>query len=156
MIDLPGPEFVSRPGWGGQLRRWMVRDGSTLVIFLVIILVVAFVVRFLWARIDAPLAQTPTPTPTAQSITLYAESGDGMTNIAARALDLYVAVQPTDMHLDSARHLFAVDALARSVCWCPLQRNQEVTFSTNTLSTILDHALNLSPTQKAAWSRLLQ
>lgn len=154
MIELPGPQFVSRPGWGGQLHRWWTRDGSTLALFLVIIVAVALVVRFLWVRIDAPLAQTPTQTPS-QSIMLYAQHGDGMTAVAARALNLYLAAQPANRWLDGAQHLFAVDALAHSVCWCPLEPNQEVAFSIDTINAIIARAQHLSPAQHTAWSRLL-
>lgn len=156
MIDLPGPQFVSRPGWGGQVRQWCSRNAYQLAFRVILLAALVLIARSLWMRMDVPSAQVPTPTPQKQSVTLYARPGDGMTDVAARALNLYVAVQRDIVQLDAAQHLFAVDTLARAICWCPLERNQEITFSADHIGAIVTRALNLSPAQHAAWSRLLQ
>lgn len=79
-----------------------------------------------------------------------------MTNVAARALDLYLAVQSRVIRLSAAQHLFAVDALARSVCWCPLEVGQEVLFPRDTLERTVVDALALTPGQESAWARYLR
>jgi hypothetical protein len=99
---------------------------------------------------------TPIENIALRPITLSALPGDGMTNLTARAIDLYIAVQPNIIQLDASQHLYAVDALARKSCWCPLEINQNFMFDIRTISDVVDSALLLSPTQKAAWSRLLQ
>lgn len=166
-MDLPGPQFVTRPGWGGQLRhacrqagQWLSRTAFAFVFRIVVLVVLILVGRSLLMRSPE---LTPSPTPAlspayrqAGPLTLHASAGDGMTNIAARALDLYLALQSENVRLDAAQHLFAVDALARSACWCPVELGQAITFYPLTISSIINRALNLSSAQHAAWQRLLQ
>jgi len=155
--SLPGPQFMPRPGWGGRLHRWCTHNAYHTVFRMVIVVALVLVARSLFVhRTTSP---SPTPTPDVVSlrpISIPALAGDGMTNLAARALDVYLALQTPSVALDGAQHLFAVDALARTVCWCPLEVNQEVSFVPANIKPIVDRALGLSPAQRAAWSRLLR
>jgi len=157
---LPGPQFVPRPGWGGQLKRWFSENTYSLIFRVVVLCALILVARSLWVNLPARTASlTPTPSPTAQEvrgITVTAQRGDGMTNLAARALDLYLAVQSRIIRLDAAQHLFAVDTLARVVCWCAVDVDQEVTFASANIESVIERALALTPAQRAAWERLLR
>jgi len=158
--SLPGPQFAPRPGWGGQLKRWFSDNAYSIVFRLVIFCALILVARSLWVNLPSrSLSSTPTPAPTAQDIrglTVTAQPGDGMTDLAARALDLYLAVQSRMIRLDAAQHLFAVDTLARIVCWCSVEVDQEVTFASANIESVIERALALTPAQKAAWTRLLK
>jgi hypothetical protein len=157
MIELPGPQFTPRPGWGGQLRQWF-REHAALAAFRLSILVtLVLIAHALWF---SPSAPPPKPTPSnspviQQSLDIDVLPGDGMTNLAARAIDLSIATRSADIRLDAAQHLFAVDTLARSVCWCPVERDQTISFSTAKIGEVIARALQLSPARHAAWARLL-
>ncbi len=157
-LSLPGPQFISRPGWGGRIREWFSHNAYTAMFRLVIVVALVLIARSLFIHRNNPIAQ-PTDSPVAavlRPISTQALAGDGMTNLAARALDVYLALQSPAIRLDGAQHLFAVDALARAVCWCPVTINQEVTFVPADIKPIVDRALGLSPAQHAAWARLLK
>lgn len=157
---LPGPQFTPRPGWGGQLKRWFCDNAYSIVFRLVIFCALILVARSLWVNLPArSLSSTPTLAPTAQDIrglTVTAQPGDGMTHLAARALDLYLAVQSRVVRLDAAQHLFAVDSLSRIVGWSSLEVGQDVTFAVENIESVITRALALTPAQHAAWSRLLK
>lgn len=157
---LPGPDFAPRPGWGGQLRGWFSANTYTFVFRMVVLIAVILIVRSIWLRapaIDLALSPSPTTSPRDSfGFTIKANPGDGMTNLAARAVDLFVAVQSRIIRLDAAQHLFAVDTLARATCWCPVRVGQPTTFATASIASAVDAALAMTPAQHAAWSRLLR
>lgn len=156
-ISLPGPNFTPRLGWGGRLRRWLSENFYQLVFRLAVFCALILIGHALFAhrepRTAEPTESTKSP---ASSLTLNAQPGDGMSNLAAHAIDLYVSVQTKIIRLDSAQHLYAVDSLSRTMCWCPLELNQSVQFPTAAIAGIIDRALNLSHAQHAAWERLLK
>ena len=158
--NLPGPQFTPRPGWGGQLREWFTRNAYIVVFRLVIFAALVLVAHSLWVHLPARTADiraSATPTPQElKGLTVKANPGDGMTNLAARALDLYVALQTSQLRLSAAQHLAAVDTLSRSVCWCPVARDQIVTFATADIVHAIDSALRLSPAALRAWSAYLR
>jgi hypothetical protein len=157
MTTIPGPNFTSRPGWGGQLRHWWSRNAYALIFRAVILIALIFVGRALLLRSAVTVAeQTPIPTPIIRPITLHAKPGQGVAHLAGQALDLYLALQPTNMRLDAAQHLFAIDALTRLTGPRTLERSEGVTFDPLNISAVITDAINLSPTQKAAWSRLVK
>lgn len=159
-VSLPGPRFQHRLGWGGRLKRWLSENTYTLVFRVVLLCALILVARSLWVHLpsrDITSQATPSPTPSeAFGITVQAQPGDGMTNLAARALDLYTAVQSRIIRLDAPQHLFAVDSLARETCWCSLEVGQSVSFTTVNIVSSIESALSLTPTKHAAWSRLLR
>lgn len=153
---LPGPQFVSRPGWGGQLRQWFDANLFAVLSRFVLLLVLIVVAHAFFAGRATPIPEkSPTPSPEPAPLEMIAYPGDGMTAVAARALDVYLAVNASHP-LDPAQHLFAVDALARTITWHPLEKNQRITFFPRTLDDIIARALTLSPAQHAAWARLLK
>lgn len=156
---LPGPDFAPRPGWGGQLRSWLSTNTYTFVFRTVVLIAIILVARSVWLHapaIDLALSPSPTTSPRESfGFTIKANPGDGMTNLAARAVDLFVAVQSRIIRLDAAQHLFAVDTLARTTCWCSLKANQTVSFTNVDIMTAVDSALAMTPAQHAAWARLL-
>ena len=155
--SLPGPQFVPRPGWGGRIREWFSHNAYTVVFRMVLVVALLFLVRSLFVHRNGSVSPTPSPiVASLQPISIKALSGDGMTNLAARAIDVYTALQTPAISLDGAQHLFTVDALARTVCWCPVKVNQEVAFKPADIKSVVDRALGLSPAQHAAWSRLLR
>lgn len=156
--SLPGPQFVPRPGWGGQLQRWFTRNAYAAVFRMVIVVAVVLIARSLFTHLNSAVSLAPSTSPAAtlQPISVQARAGDGMTNLAARALDMYAALQTPAISLDGAQHLYAVDALTRTVCWCPVEVNQEVAFASADIKSVIDRALALSPAQRAAWNRLLK
>lgn len=156
--SLPSPQFTPRPGWGGRLGHWFTHNAYIVVFRMVIVVALVLIGRSLLVHRNDPIVQ-PTASPVAaslQPISIKALAGDGMTNLAARALDMYSALQSPAVRLDGAQHLYAIDALARSVCWCPLEVNQQVTFVPADIKSIIDRALALSPAQHATWARLLR
>ena len=158
--SLPGPQFTPRPGWGGQLKRYFSENVYSIVFRVVILCALILVARSLWVNLPArkeSLKPTPSVTPQeVRGITVKANPGNGVTDLAARALDLYIAVQSRVIRLDAPQHLFAVDALSRIVGWRPLDVNQELTFATANIESVIDRALHLTPAQHAAWERLLR
>ena len=154
---LPGPQFVPRPGWGGQLRRWFQHNIYIALFRLVIVVALVMLAHSLWSSTPPQIAVSPPPTPgELTGFTIKARPGDGMTNLAARAVDLYIAVQSRIIRLDAAQHLFAVDTLARTTCWCPLKDGQSVSFTNINIAASVEAALGMTPAKHAAWSRLLK
>ncbi len=158
MTEIPGPNFTARPGWGGRLKRWCSRNACSLLFRLVILAALVFFGRALILRNPPPLyeASESTATPAIRPITLYAQPGQGVAHLAGQALDLHLALQPENVRLDAAQHLFAVNALTGLAGPRILERNEAITFDPLKISAVVASALNLSPTQKAAWSRLLR
>ncbi len=155
--SLPGPQFTPRPGWGGQLRRWFVHNVYIVVFRMVLVVALVLIVHAMFPRKAGAPAVTPTSSPeNPQTFIMKANPGDGMTNLAARTIDLYVAVQSTVVRLDAAQHLFAVDTLAHMASWSRLEVGQSVPFTTADISSVLESALKLSPARHAAWARLLR
>src|SRR5512143_4039199 len=113
--SLPGPQFIPRPGWGGQLHQWFQHNIYITLFRLVIVVALVLLAHSLWEATPSQTAVSPTPSPRELTgFTIIARRGDGMTNLAARAVDLYIAVQSRIIRLDAAQHLFAVDTLART------------------------------------------
>lgn len=157
MIDLPGPQFEPRPGWGGQLHKWYV-DNVYGIIFRLILLCILVImgVAFILHRehSTAPIAEQQKIE--IQPITLSALRGDGITHVAARALDLYIAIQPVDIKLDAAQHLYVIDILAHQSGWRWLHDGEIVSFTPETLDTAINAAINLSQQQHSAWQRFVR
>ena len=158
--SLPGPQFTPRPGWGGQLRRWLSHNGALLVFRVVILAALILIGRSLWIRLparDANFITQATPTPSSDAITLLAQPGDGISNLAARALDLFiVASEDETLGLDAAQHLYAVNALTIARGGRTLSVGQVISFENSELHTTVRSAQLLTPAQRAAWARLLR
>ncbi|MCC6404875.1 MAG: hypothetical protein IT405_00625 [Candidatus Yanofskybacteria bacterium] len=155
---LPGPLFTPRPGWGGKLRIWFSEHAYLLVFRLVVVCALVLIVRSFWvARTPQEAERSPVPRAPVESVfVLTAQSGDGITTLAAHAIDLRLAAGPAALRLDGAQHLFAVDSLARLAGWAPLSVGQEVRFESSDITTTILHALTLPPHQHAAWERVLR
>ncbi len=157
--SLPGPQFTPRPGWGGQLRRWLSHNGALLVFRVVILAALILIGRSLWIRLparDANLATQATPTPDSDAIALLAQPGDGISDLAARALDLFVvASEDATLGLDAAQHLYAVSTLSTAHDRRALNVGEVISFTNSELLDSIRTAQLLTPAQKAAWTRLL-
>lgn len=159
--NLPSPLFQPRPGWGGQLARWF-KENAYVIVFRSVLLVAVVLIAGSLIRGDseAPLIGTPTesnlPFPLEKPITLEAQQGEGVTHMAARAVDLFIATQSdTDMRLDNPRHLFAVDTLSREAGWRPLELGEKIWFPVDIIAQIVREARNLTASQYHAWARVL-
>lgn len=157
--QLPGPQFVPRPGWGGRLGHWFSENAYVVVFRLLVLAALVLIVASVIKNNPEQLAGlTPTPTPSvAATLPLVARAnpGDGLTHLSARVLDQYLAQQVPPLTLLPSQHLFAVDALARGAGWGALEIGQEVAFSRATLDTVLVKAQTLTAAQRAAWAKLL-
>lgn len=158
--QLPGPQFVTRPGWGGQLSEWTRVHAYRFVFRTLIIAAVVLIVATLLnlgKSTSEHIATTPTPSPVAPGeLTRSATAGEGVTHLAARALDSFLAAQQPPIALPAYAHLCAVDTLARTTGWRRLALGESITFSPENLSAAVEHAQSLTPTQQAAWARILR
>jgi hypothetical protein len=158
--QLPGPQFVPRPGWGGQLGHWFSENAYVVVFRALVLAALVLIVASIIKNNPENLAtETPTPTPSIAVTTplmARANRGDGLTHVSARILDQYLSQQIPPLALSPAQHLFAVDALARSAGWGRLEVDQEVAFTRESLDVIVIKAEALTPAQRAAWARLLR
>ncbi len=151
--DLPSPLFSSRPGWGGQLKRWLSANIYMLIFRAILLFAVILLVIAMWDQSPSTI-NTPMPSASPELVPITAAPGDGMTNVAARAIDAYLA--STGTRLNAPQHLFAVDTLARLVCWCPLGHAQVITFTRNDIAQVITRASALTAAQQSAWSRFLR
>ena len=157
--SLPSPMFRPRPGWGGRLHAWA-KDNLYLLIFRVLILAAVMLIGTSLMRSwhAVKLAQSPSPSPSASPLmTAYehiAAHGLGLTHLAARTVDAYLAAHGES--LDAPRHLYAVDALARSAGWRRLISGETVRFDADTTAGIIASAKTLTARQVATWSHLLR
>lgn len=157
--DLPSPVFTPRPGWGGQFRRWLRQRGATIFFRGVIIIALCITALALWHQPESPQATVSpvTPTPIVEvPIIIPVKAGDGMSAIAVRAIDAYLALpiaMQSSYHLDSLQHLIAVDALVRSTPAQTLHAGDTVSFSLHNVQVAIDVAAVLTPPQRAAWLR---
>lgn len=157
--QLPGPLFRARPGWGGRLREWAHENLYVVVFRLILLIAAGLVIASLVGHRGASEALAPSPTPTAQPEATYYEvalAGEGMTHLAAKAINNYSDDQIPPLKLDAIQHLFAVDTLARSAGWHRLQLGDGVTFRTAVVEDVIFLAHSLSAAQRAAWARLLK
>jgi len=157
-LQLPGPMFRPRPGWGGRLRGWLSGNVYVVVFRLLLLAAAALVVASLVGRHEP---ETAFPSPTASPFaydTYYqvALAGEGMTHLAAKTVDDYSHDQIPPLTLDAVQHLFAVDALARLAGWKRMELGDGVSFRTAVVADVVATAQSLTPAQRTAWSRLLQ
>lgn len=161
--NLPSPLFQPRPGWGGQLARWLRENAYIIVFRLVLLVAVVLIVGSLVRQngSDTPLVgenpfESNAPFPLDKPITLKAEYGEGVTNMAARALDLFILTR-SDMgaYLDGPRHLFAVDTLSREIGWRGVELGEKIWFPIDTIARIAREARELTGRPYQAWARLL-
>jgi hypothetical protein len=158
--SLASPQFTPRPGWGGQLRHWFSNNASSIIFRLVLLFALILVGRAFWVRLPARTENFNTPVVSSPEdssrITLTANAGDGITNIAARALDVYSAATAHAPRLDAVEHLFAVTTLAATVPRSALEVGQEVSFTTAAIQSVLENATTLTASQKSAWAKFLR
>lgn len=158
--DIPSPLFAPRPGWGGQLAAWF-RSHAYLITFRTVLILAVVIVGISIYRAGSQSGEALLPTPTASpdeldTISITAAPGQGMTHLAAAAVDTWSSHQNPPALLSPAEHLFAVDTLARAAGWRPVARDESVSFLTAYVAAIVDQATSLSPAQSAAWQRLLK
>lgn len=151
-IQLPGPQFQSRPGWGGQLAAWWHKHGILTVFRVLLLVILLFVVR----SFQITPEETPADQQSSDTMTLTAGPGQSYTTLARQALDTYRAVADTHIDLDAAQILFIVTTLAQRYATTPLIAGQEVLFSFSDMATLVQQAQNLSPSQHTAWQRLVR
>ena len=158
--QLPGPMFSARPGWGGQLREWLHENLYVVVFRLLLLIAAGLVIASIVGRRSAPVAVLPSPTATPDtthdSYYQVALAGEGMTHLAAKAVNEYSNDQIPPLQLDAIQHLFAVDALARNAGWHRLALGDGVTFRTSVVADVIFLAKSLSPAQRSAWARFLK
>lgn len=160
--NLPSPLFQPRPGWGGQLARWF-RENAYVIVFRLVLLVAVVVIvgSLLRGGSDAPQEGSDpfasnAPFPLDKPITLKAEYGEGVTHMAARAVDLFILTRSeADAQLDAPRHLFAVDRLSREAGWRPLKLGEKIWFPIDIIARIVREARELTVRQYQAWTKLL-
>ena len=156
--QLPSPLFRARPGWGGQLAEWLA-DNAYVIVFRVLLLVAAVLVIVSLVRHHGTEVALPSPTETPRAYDAYYEvalAGEGMTHLAAKAVNDYAADQIPPLVLDAVQHLYAVDALARSAGWKRMELGDGVSFRTADLADIIARAMRLTAAQRSAWSRYLK
>jgi len=153
--DLPSPLFTPRPGWGGQLKGWFSENAYLVVFRTVLALAVALVVVSIIRNRPVPVAIAPSPTPQSPAVREYAaRPGDGMTHLAARAIDEYLAYSGT--RLTAEQHLAAVDSLSRSKGWRPLDEGESIPFREDEVAAAIAGSLALSAAALAAWGKYLR
>jgi hypothetical protein len=162
--DLPSPLFTPRPGWGGRLRQWWSENGygtvfrSVLLIALIILAATIFTTR----DNKSDVAVTPSPTPTIEAIEEAARPGEGISHLASRVLNAYIAEEPATRALEPVEHLFAVDYLSRMIMALSsrspftLRANENVRFPVTALNDAIAKANALTPQERTNWSRFLK
>ncbi|HUO75725.1 MAG TPA: hypothetical protein VMU12_02310 [Candidatus Paceibacterota bacterium] len=158
-MQLPGPMFRARPGWGGRLREWMHENLYVIVFRLLLLAAAGLVIASLLNHHATPEAPVPSPTATPTAYDAYyqvALAGEGMTHLAAKTINDYSDDQIPPLKLDAIQHLFAVDTLARTAGWRRLRLGDEVSFRTSVIQDVIFLAKALTPAQRAAWARFLR
>lgn len=159
---IPSPVFRPRPGWGGRLSAWFRENGALTLFRLALVVGVTLVAVSLLRPEGLPPAATASPSPTTvvrgdgTTVTVEAQRGEGMTHLAARALDSRLGTHHPPRTLAAVEHLFAVHTLARQAGWRVVLTGEAVGFRTADLDTAADHGRALSPSQRARWSRFLR
>ena len=85
----------------------------------------------------------------AESITVIAEHGDGVTHLARRAIQQYE--NETGISLSAEQKLYAETTLKNQNYQSSLSVGESITFDGDSLSQVVTDAENLSPTQIEAW-----
>jgi hypothetical protein len=155
--DLPSPMVRPRPGWGGKLHAWF-HDNLYLAVFRSLITIAAVLIGaslfHSWRSVrDDQQAAIESPT-AKNSYELTATAGQGMTNLAATALSTFLGQQ--HIGLDAPRYLYAIDTLARIAGWRHLRLGEIVVFRTEDIVRTVISAKALTPSQRAAWARLVK
>ena len=156
--NLPGPLFTPRPGWGGKLSKWL---GENLYIFIFRLVVLAALFLIVFSLVSAwrtnPPLPSPTPEPLSQNWTFHtaASSGEGMTDLAAWAVDAYLTRHDPQVSLSAVEHIYTVDRLSRLVGWHRLEVGEEIEFDADDIASIIERAYSL-PAQRDAWARFLR
>lgn len=156
-IDLPGPEFTPRPGWGGRLKAWFDETGRTLAERLIIIIAIPLLLAPIIQRgtdlLTPEPASSPTPPP---SIRVTVSAGDGIIRAARTALYEYLALQPVQLALEPEQYLFAEDWISRRMEPYTPEPGEELEFPYEVLSAAVLKAQNLTPRERATWLRYVR
>ena len=164
-LQTLSPEFVPRPGWGGQLRDWFFRRpaANTLRVLLICILAIGFV-SVIRNGSDAPsevVRETPlVSAPT--GYTVLAEPGQGLANLAELALGSFLVAHPDTQPLAPEQQLFVIDTLTRTIISIssemPFQLNpgDDIFFAEHIIEQAVWAAQELTDAQREAWSKQLR
>ncbi len=160
--ELPSPLFTPQPGWGGRLAGWL-RDNLYMLVFRVVVfsavaLILISLVRSWRAPRLAEQSPSPSASPLSQNWTFQtaAAAGQGMTHLAAWAVDAYLSQHTPKVALTAVEHLYAVDSLARQSGWRRLALHEEARFSADDIAAVIEKAKALTAAQRAAWARFLR
>lgn len=161
--DIPSPLFTPQPGWGGQMGAWM-RENTYLLVFrgVLAVSIALIVISLLRVRPVAELALTPTPSAALTANAITAVRGDTLSSLAGRALGAYLTAHPEHTGLTPAHKLFITDVLWRAAEAVQSKRpfvlevGMSVTFPDASLEASISEAKRLTPSQLAAWERLLR
>lgn len=155
--QLPSPLFTPRPGWGGQLREWL-RENAYLASFRLVLAaaLAVVVISILRSPPTTQLAASPSPTPTPDTIAQTFRPGEGISHLAGRALDAYLATRP-EYKLDAVRRLFAVDTLWKTVADAgnlpEFDAGAVIEFPHTVIEYAISQAEGMTAAQYRAWSR---
>jgi len=164
-LQTLSPEFVPRPGWGGQLRDWFVRRpaANTLRVLLICILAIGFVsVIRRGSAVPGDVVQETPLVSAPVGYTVVAESGQGLANLAEIALGSFLSEHPDTVPLAPEQQLFVIDTLTRTIISIssemPFQLNpgDDVYFAERIIEQAVWAAQELSDAQREAWSRQLR
>ena len=164
--EMPSPLFTPRPGWGGRFREWM-HDNAYVVVFRLVLFVaiVVLIQSIVRNRPPADFAASPSPSPSSAPVDGYrpvAAPREGASHLAARALDEHLAARPGTGPLTAAERAYAIDSLWRGAVAAAartpfvLHVGDSLFFPTATVDAAVSAAKALTPTQKAAWGRLVR
>lgn len=162
--DIPSPIFRSRPGWGGQLHTWWEQNAYPVLFRGALLLVLALLA---WSGVvsvrqyraaHSQRAYTPADSPQKPTIiyTFTAVRGQGMTAIAAQALNMRIATMSAYPALTREEYVFAVDRIARQAGWRPLSPGEHIEIADTDVVAAIDAAKRLTPNERAAWKRLVR
>ncbi|HXV26683.1 MAG TPA: hypothetical protein VD862_01510 [Candidatus Paceibacterota bacterium] len=149
--------FTPRPGWGGQLLIWLrSRKGRAAVRGLVLVGIAAVAAPLIRSG-TRYLAPEPTPAPSPSPvIAVPVPEGGGVIHAARLALYEYLALQPVPLALEPDQALYAEDWLARRMEVYAPAPGQLIEFPREVLAAAVLKAQSLSPSERAAWGRLLR
>jgi hypothetical protein len=145
-----GPVFESGPGWGVKVKKWL---GKYFYKVVLPIIILALIIYGISTRQKPTESISPTETPIAVNNAAISEvvgKGDGMINIARRAIASYLLSNPLEMATPGQR-VYAETALAATIDKSTFKIGNTIIFNSDKIKSLLDDSKQLTAGQLIKW-----
>lgn len=158
-IELKSPIFKPRPGWGGKLKEWLLKNFYSVILPTLAIILILEMVHLLWSAYITPSENIILNNAQSQNediIEKTAGKGQGITHLAREALTDYL-----EDNSNSSTPLLPAQKIYIETYLASLNDNREInigdkiSFKKTDIALAIKRAEFLTPEQIEGWSRYI-